>query len=87
MMRANGQPLTANLAQHAAITICDHVNVFVKALEAGGPRISNNSFMSGLERMGSSVESILTIRLSYGRTRHDGRNERHERRSRQPGAR
>lgn len=71
-VRNGGAVLPDRLAQLVALAVCDQVTVMTEAFKAGGDEPSSDSFIAGLERLGSTVEPATTLAFDFGPGRHDG---------------
>lgn len=72
LMVKNGQAMNSSIVKRQAIAKCDELQLVKSALEAGGPTISRDSLIAGLQRLGSRFESGLTFSTRYDRGHHDG---------------
>lgn len=55
-----------------ANTLCDHALFLKAAIEAGGPAITADSFIAGVESLGRSFESANVFATRFAPGRHDG---------------
>jgi hypothetical protein len=69
--KASQAPTTA-LQQTLAYFHCDVVATLKLAVEAGGPTITPDSFLAGLDRLANPFRTAGTIRTILGQTRRDG---------------
>jgi len=72
LMKAHGQSYANPNAEAIALLNCNEFRLLKRALELGPTPISRDSFMAGLNRIGSSFQSTQTFAIRLDATHHDG---------------
>lgn len=72
LMADGGQSLKTAVEKRSATTACDEMSFLKRALEAGGPSVTQSSFLDGVARLGSSFLAGNTFSTTFGPRQHDG---------------
>jgi hypothetical protein len=74
MSRAGQAPTSAD-SLAIALGTCDQLWFLVAAVDAGGQPINASSFVAGVDRLGDSFASVVTIGTELSADQHDGAAE------------
>jgi hypothetical protein len=72
LMADGGQSLGTSVEKRSAVFECDQLKFLKAALEAGGPSVTQASFLAGVARIGTSFLAGNTFTTSFGPQLHDG---------------
>jgi hypothetical protein len=72
LMSDGGESLSTSVQKRSAVFECDQLNFLKAALEAGGPAITQASFLAGVAKIGTSFLAGNTFSTVFGAQLHDG---------------
>lgn len=77
LMHSKGFSFSDPNAKTVALLTCNQWNFLKAAIEAGGRTINQQSFIAGVDRIGSSFQSASTFATQFSPVQHDGAGAYH----------